>query len=255
MRELVTPRGTGEPAAPIGAQAVLDVRDLGVRLSSEFGVMIADMVLQRGDVVVLDAESGAGKSTVLGLLTGAIEANIDSPNTYHAICGRSVGAMPQRPSTLGFVLQTSTLIPYLTVAENITLPSRVEGSKPDPEWMHYLVRLLGISGLESRKPSAISVGQRQRVGIARAFLLRPDLLLLDEPVSALDPTNVTQVEDLIALLASETRSAIVLASHQAARGAFKDAPRASQHLQEVAGCTLSTFSMAQARQYAQGAAG
>ena len=228
-------------------RAVIEVRNLGLRFSDDFGVVIEDMYLQAGDIVVLDAPSGAGKSTVLGLLSGAIVANaFDVSKVTHSLGGHKPSNKGLSPDVLGFVLQTSALVPYLTVLENIRLPCDVAGIQPDTEWQAYLIRALGLAGLEDRKPSEVSVGQRQRAGIARAFLARPAVLLLDEPVSALDPSNVDQVEELIALLAEDSDAAVVLASHQAARGAFADAQRASQRVVERGGTVFSTFSMANA---------
>ena len=223
-----------------GQPPVLDVRNLSIRLSDEFGVVIERIVLDSRDVVVLDAPSGAGKSTVLGLISGAI-APTETEGSVHQVAGHPVEGQVPGPGTLGFVLQTSTLVPYLTVEENITLPCRVADIAYEGEWLDYLLRGLGLMELKERKPQHISVGQRQRVGIARAFLSRPELLLLDEPVSALDPSNVDQVERLIALLAEEAGTGIVLASHQAARGAFANKPRARHSTELRDGALFSVF--------------
>lgn len=222
------------------ADLVLDVRDLGLRLSEEFGVLVARLTLQRGEVVVLDAPSGAGKSTVLGLISGAIQAD-PAEGSIHMVSRLPLKGKVPGPGTMGFVLQASTLVAYLTIVDNITLPCRVAGLDYDTDWLDYLIRGLGLSDLKTRKPREISIGQRQRAGIARAFLARPDLLLLDEPVSALDPSNVDQVERLIALLAEEAGTAIVLASHQAARGAFADKPRAHHRTEVRSGTLYSVF--------------
>ncbi|WP_299845572.1 ATP-binding cassette domain-containing protein [uncultured Roseovarius sp.] len=215
---------------------MLDVQALGVRLSDEFGVVVDRLKLHRGEVIVLDAPSGAGKSTVLGLISGAIAPD-RSAKMVHMMSHQQIANRAPGPETMGFVLQTSALVPYLSVEENITLPCQVAQIAADSDWLSYLINGLGLQGLETRKPQQISVGQRQRVGIARSFLAKPALLLLDEPVSALDPSNVDQVESLIALLAEEAGAGVVLASHQAARGAFSGSPRA-HHRTEVRGGTL-----------------
>lgn len=233
---------TAATVAP--TQTVLEVAQLRVTLSPEFAVEVDALRLRRGAVVVLDAPSGAGKSTVLGLISGAIEADRPEATTRHRIDGQDIAGTVPPPEALGFVLQTSALVPYLTVAENIDLPAAVRGVAPDPEWRSYLTRVLGLATLEHRKPAAISVGQRQRAGIARAFLLRPKVVLLDEPVSALDPDNVNLVEGLIAHLAEDADAGIVLASHQAARGAFADSPRARHRLERRGGCLVSVFGAA-----------
>ncbi|WP_342070371.1 ATP-binding cassette domain-containing protein [Yoonia algicola] len=224
-------------------ETVLFAQSLGLRLSAEFGVMIDELALQAGEVLVLDAPSGAGKSTVLGLVCGAIAADPSLGAATLTIDGAQISAASPRPDTLGFVLQTSALVPYLNIAENIRLPCAVSRLTPDVEWYDYLIRSLGLTDLEHRLPREISVGQRQRAGLARAFLARPKVLLLDEPVSALDPANVDQVEALIALLATDFDAAILLASHQAARGAFAHSRRATHRLERHGGTTFSAFGM------------
>lgn len=227
-------------------QQVIHIRDLAVRLGSDLVVRVEKMDVSKGEVVVLDAESGAGKSTVLGLISGAIPAE-KGLTVAHSLSGQDVQSAKVRtafggPKSLGFVLQTNVLMPYLSVQENIELPMTIAALPIQIDWTEYLIGALGLTDLVHRLPSQISVGQRQRVSIARALLGRPDVLLLDEPVSALDPANAKQVEELIEVLVAETGSAVVLASHQAFRGAFANTRRVSQRTQIDQNCVYSLFS-------------
>lgn len=230
---------------------VLTVRNLGVRLGGEFEVVVERLRLWPGQIVVLDAPSGAGKSTALGLVAGAIPARPLS-DRVHRICGVDVTPRTRRgayagPGALGYVLQTNALVPYLSIAENVDLPLRVVGKSPDAAWRRHLLNTLGIAGIGRRLPDRISVGQRQRVSIARALIGWPRLLLLDEPVAALDPANAAEVEALVAGLAAEAGAAVLLASHQAGRGAFAGAPRAAQTLDRSGDLAISVFRDAPAR--------
>jgi putative ABC transport system ATP-binding protein len=225
---------------------IVEIRDLGVQLGTEFSVYIERLDVAAGEVVVLDAQSGAGKSTVLGLIAGAIvPTNLCSGS--HRLSGLQITTDLRRSDyaragKIGFVLQTSVLIPYLTLDQNIKLPLRIHGQNPDPQWAEYVTGALGLSPLLLRRPNQVSVGQRQRAALARALMGKPDLLLLDEPVSALDPENAAQVEALIQILSQDAGSAVVLASHQALRGAFAKSRRVSHRLETRSGINHSLFS-------------
>lgn len=224
--------------------AVLHVCNLGVRLGPDFAVLITGLDLDPGQVLVLDSASGTGKSTVLGLVTAAIPG-AGMAGEMLRLQGRPLTTAGAPPEDLGFVLQTARLIPFLTLWENITLPLRLAGRVPERHWQEHVLRSLGIEALLSRRPDQVSVGQRQRAAVARAMVARPKLLLLDEPVSALDPANTLAVEALIATLARESGAAVLLASHQAGRGAFATAPRCPHRVETTAeGVTLSLFGAA-----------
>lgn len=233
-------------AADSGA-VVADIRRIGCRLGREICVVIEDLCLKTGEVLVLDSASGTGKSTVLGLIAGII-ASTRYDDSLHRLFGRDIsvaneGGLP-KAAELGFVLQSASLVPYLTVRQNIELPLRVTKGDLSQDWQGALFDRLGIGGLLHRYPDEISIGQRQRVAIARAMLAQPKLLLMDEPVSALDPANVRQVETLILDLAREAGSAIVLASHQVARSAFAAESRAQHRVVVQNGVSYSLFSYA-----------
>lgn len=228
--------------------SVLHARNLGCRLGEAFAVVIDRLDLDRGEVLVLDSASGTGKSTVLGLVAAAIPGAGLAGERLH-LAGRAVpnqGASDRAgfapPDVLGFVLQTARLIPFLTLQENILLPARVAGIALDRAWTGHLLDRLGIAALVGRRPDQVSVGQRQRAAVARAMAARPKLLLLDEPVSALDPANTEAVEALIAEVAAEAGAAVLLASHKAAGGAFAAAPRCAHVLtRDPEGVQVSRF--------------
>jgi putative ABC transport system ATP-binding protein len=225
---------------------VVDLRHVGCKLGRDFFVVIETLALYPGEVLVLDAPSGTGKSTVLGLIAGIIPPVV-FPKRRHQLSGREVPAsgderLLPKAAEVGFVLQASTLVPYLTIGQNIRLPSELARVGVAIDWHRDLLEMLGIAQLQDRSPEEVSIGQRQRVAIARAMLARPRLLLLDEPVSALDPANVRQVESLILHLAREAGSAVVLASHQVDRSAFAAERRAKHRVVQKAGLTYSLFS-------------
>lgn len=235
------------------ASPVVHARNLGRRLSEDFAVVIEALDIDPGEIVVLDSASGTGKSTVLGLVAAAIPGS-GMVGEQLVLAGREVPVPKDRrrsapdraafaaPNVMGFVLQTARLIPFLTLEENILLPARLVGLDLPRDWVGYVLGRLGIGALMARRPDQVSVGQRQRAAVARAMVARPALLLLDEPVSALDPANTDAVEALIAELAAEVGSAVLLASHKAAGGAFADAPRCGHELvRDPDGVMVSLF--------------
>jgi putative ABC transport system ATP-binding protein len=146
---------------------------------------------QAGTFTAVMGPSGSGKSTLLHLLGG-----LDTPTRGQIhLEGRDLSRAGQtaltvlRRDRIGVVFQAFNLLPTLTAAENIRLPLALAGRKPDPAWLAHLVSSLGLEGRLARRPAELSVGQQQRVAVARALLTRPALLLADEPTGALDSAS------------------------------------------------------------------
>jgi putative ABC transport system ATP-binding protein len=129
------------------------------------------------------------------------------------------GAAALRARRIGFVLQTGGLAPFLTVAENVALPLRLAGRRDDGDAAQVL-EALGLGALKKAWPADLSVGQRQRVAVARAVVHRPALLLADEPTAALDPEAKAITLALILDLAARFGAAVLIATHE--RDLFAD---------------------------------
>ncbi|HZL34311.1 MAG TPA: ABC transporter ATP-binding protein [Tepidisphaeraceae bacterium] len=114
---------------------------------------------------------------------------------------------------IGYIFQTHHLLPGFTALENVLLGMSFTGRKSDPEWARHLLREVGLSDRLGYRPGKLSVGQQQRVAVARALANRPRLVLADEPTGALDPKNAQQVLDLIRKLCGEVNASLILVSH------------------------------------------
>ncbi|MDO8607937.1 MAG: nitrate/sulfonate/bicarbonate ABC transporter ATP-binding protein [Phaeospirillum sp.] len=154
-----------------------------------------DFRLEEGEIVALLGKSGSGKSTLLRIMAGLIPAN-GGEVLYRG------KAMTGPAKGISMVFQSFALFPWLTVQENVELGLEAAGVSvaEREERANAVIELIGLGGYESAYPKELSGGMRQRVGFARALVMRPDVLLLDEPFSALDVlTSETLREDLVDL--------------------------------------------------------
>ena len=143
-----------------------------------------DLRIARGEFLTLLGPSGSGKTTCLMMLAG-----FEAPTVgVIRIAGRSVHHLPPRRRGIGMVFQNYALFPHMTVGDNLAFPLEVRGLAPDDRRarVRRALELVRLEGLEQRRPGQLSGGQQQRVAIARALVFEPDLVLMDEPLGALD---------------------------------------------------------------------
>lgn len=203
---------------------MLSIRNL--RLTRGVGasahrVSLPRLELARGDIMAITGSSGCGKSTLLegiGLLLAPASVDAYSLASHADVAQlmreRQDDALSAiRAADLGFVLQSGGLLPYLNVRDNILLPRKVLGKPGHGPMLDHAISRLGLARLLDKKPSSLSIGERQRVAFVRAMAHEPSVILADEPTSALDPHNAQLLFELFLELLSEQRMAALVVSH------------------------------------------
>lgn len=184
-------------------------------LTAANGAMQLDVsvTIKQGQLVTLYGDSGAGKTSILRMIAGLLQANegqiIVNQNTWldtkNGICLK-----PQQRK-IGFVFQDYALFPNMTVKENL-LFALEKGQ--DKEIVNTLIDIIELGDLQDRKPANLSGGQKQRVALARALVRKPEILMLDEPLSALDIKMRTKLQDYILKVHKQFNLTTILISHE-----------------------------------------
>ncbi len=162
--------------------------------------------IKEGDFLALSGKSGSGKTTLLRILAGLEEANgtisVDAKSWLDAKTNLAV-----QKRAIGFVFQDYALFENMTILENLLYVNK------DRELAQHLLHITELSELRNRVPNTLSGGQKQRVALCRALMNRPKLLLMDEPLSALDPTMRTKLQNEILALHKEFKTTTIMVSH------------------------------------------
>lgn len=171
--------------------------------------------VDKGEFVAIIGPSGSGKSTLLHILGG-----VDVPTSGSVIInGEDISKLNEtalaifRRRQIGLIYQFYNLIPILTVEENLTLPLRLDGRKPDERQTEYLVKTLGLENRLDHLPNQLSGGQQQRVSIGRALINNPALILADEPTGNLDSENSKEIVSLLRKFNKEQNQTVIIITH------------------------------------------
>jgi putative ABC transport system ATP-binding protein len=206
----VAPGGSGPAARAVeatkvygsGATAVVALDEVSVELPA------------RGFTAIM-GPSGSGKSTLMHCIAG-----LDNLTEGRVFIGDvELGTLTDKELTLlrrdriGFVFQAFNLVPTLTAGENIVLPDRLAGRRPDRDWVDEVVRTVGLGDRLAHRPSELSGGQQQRVAVARALASQPDIVFADEPTGNLDSRSGAELLGFLRRAVDEMGQTIVMVTH------------------------------------------
>jgi putative ABC transport system ATP-binding protein len=187
---------------------------------------LQELFIADGEQVALIGTSGSGKTTLLHMIAGIL-----TPDSGSVLFGYDPNGNQQQSAAIdvtrlseaqrdefrgrhiGYIFQTHHLLLGFTALENVLLGMSFTGRAHDRQWAEHLLAEVGLSDRLNYRPQKLSVGQQQRVAVARALANRPRLVLADEPTGALDANNAQQVLDLIRKLCGEVNSSLLLVSH------------------------------------------
>ena len=215
----------GHPAIPAPVVTATDVvRRYGEGDTAVDALRGVSVDIAAGRLTAVMGPSGSGKSTLMHILAG-----LDKPTSGEVtVAGVDISGLGDdeltklRRDHIGFIFQFFNLLPMLTAAENIVLPTRLAGAKPDQAWLDEVVASVGLTERLSHKPSELSGGQQQRVAIARALVSKPTVMFADEPTGNLDSTTSGEILSLLRDSVDTLGQTTVMVTHDAHAAAIAD---------------------------------
>ena len=194
---------------------MISTKNLLFSYTKDQDFIFPDLYCEAGSTLLITGDSGKGKTTYLHLLAGLLQpksGEIIIDNT-DLVSLSEKKTDRYRGKNIGVVFQKSYFIAALTVLENLQMASWLATGKKHTKRAKRLLEQLGIENQASKLPSQLSIGQQQRVSIARALMNEPKVLLADEPTSSLDDKNAEKVIDLLTSLSKEYKAALLIVTH------------------------------------------
>lgn len=192
----------------------LEIRDLGVTLGNQQVLQSLDLTVPAGSFAAILGPSGCGKTTLLRTIAGLITPSAGAIRFGKQLVSVASLVLPPHKRNIGYVPQEGGLFPHLTVLENVgfslgkKVPIEVRNSV-----VEEMLELVGLNGYQKRLPQELSGGQQTRVALARALAMKPAMVLMDEPFSALDQALRVEISEEVVSLLKETKTTTIMVTH------------------------------------------
>lgn len=194
-------------------QPIIQVTGLQKKFGAFEAVKDVNFTVHKGDVFGFLGPNGAGKSTTMRCMLSLIKPNAGQIRLFGKDLQTERNAILAR---VGSIVEKPDFYKYLSAQKNLEIFARISGAHVDKRAILSTLDFVGLSGREKDKVGGFSHGMRQRLGIAQTLLHQPDLIVLDEPTTGLDPQGIIEVRDLILRLKNEQQKTVILSSHQLA---------------------------------------
>lgn len=208
-------------SASIGTNHVVEVKQVCLDFPTKDGVVKAlskvDLNIKAGEFVSFIGPSGCGKTTLMRVL-----ADLEKPTSGSVLVNGMSPTEARKQRAYGYVFQAPALLPWRTVQDNVLLPLEIMGYSKDQrqQLAQEYLQLVNLSGFEAKYPWQLSGGMQQRVSIARALSVEPQLLFMDEPFGALDEITRDHLNDQLLRLWQQTQKTVVFVTHSIPSGFF-----------------------------------
>ena len=192
-------------------EKIIEVREIQKRFGSFLAVKNVSFTVEKGDIFGFLGPNGAGKSTTIRCLLSLITPNAGEISLFGKTYKQNRSEIL---SKIGSIIEKPDFYKYLSAYKNLELFARISGAEVSKNKILEMIDFVGLSGRESHKVKGFSHGMKQRLGIAQTLLHDPELIILDEPTTGLDPQGIKEIRELILRLKKEYNKTVLLSSHQ-----------------------------------------